>query len=55
MGKMSQPIWYLMDEVGATILHSDTPNVKVMTFKHCPSKDLQAQDVLDISVMWPLK
>ena len=52
---MRVPIWFLMDEVGATIKHNDIPNIKVMTFKHFPSNTAQSNDILDISVMWPVK
>uniref|UniRef100_A0A8W7PJZ2 Tubulin--tyrosine ligase-like protein 12 SET-like domain-containing protein n=2 Tax=gambiae species complex TaxID=44542 RepID=A0A8W7PJZ2_ANOCL len=30
------PIWYVMDEVGSAILHSDTPNCRVVPFMHIP-------------------
>ena len=55
LGAQSQPIWYLMDEVGSAIQHSDTPNVKVMSFKHFPSNTASDQGVFDVSVMWPIK
>uniref|UniRef100_A0A182LSF8 Tubulin--tyrosine ligase-like protein 12 SET-like domain-containing protein n=1 Tax=Anopheles culicifacies TaxID=139723 RepID=A0A182LSF8_9DIPT len=28
------PIWYVMDEVGSAILHSDSPNCRVVPFMH---------------------
>ena len=36
-GITSQACWYLNDEVGSLIMHSDTPNVKVRSFINSPS------------------
>ena len=33
----AQAVWYLNDEVGSILGHSDTPNVRVRSFTHCPS------------------
>lgn len=30
------PIWYVMDEVGSAIIHSDNPNVRAVPFLHIP-------------------
>ena len=37
-GGAAEPVWYIQDEVGSVIQHSDEPNVKVMTFFHSPGK-----------------
>ena len=36
----SQAVWYLPDEVGSLINHSDTPNVKVRSFIHSPANSV---------------
>jgi len=36
----SQAVWFLNDEVGSIISHSDTPNVKVRSFIHSPSSQM---------------
>lgn len=30
------PVWYIMDEVGSAINHSDSPNFRVVPFMHLP-------------------
>ena len=54
-GIASQPVWYLNDEVGSIIGHSDTPNVKVRSFIHSPGNTINDPNRLEVSVMWPLK
>ncbi|KAH9525039.1 Tubulin--tyrosine ligase-like protein 12 [Bulinus truncatus] len=43
----SMPKWYIMDEFGSRIRHSDTPNFRVVPFYHMNSG-------LVYSVMWPI-
>lgn len=54
-GVMAQPVWFLTDEVGSIISHSDNPNVKLMSFIHSPNKQANDPNQLEVSVMWPLK
>ncbi|XP_074660314.1 tubulin--tyrosine ligase-like protein 12 isoform X2 [Tubulanus polymorphus] len=44
----SLPIWYIMDEFGVKIAHSDDPTVKVVPFYY-------ASQNISFSIMWPLK
>jgi len=43
-----QPVWYVMDEFGSRIPHSDDPNVRVVPF-------LWAGDGLGYSLLFPIK
>ncbi|XP_055549385.1 tubulin--tyrosine ligase-like protein 12 [Wyeomyia smithii] len=42
------PIWYVMDELGSGILHSDTPNCRVVPFIHVPEQ-------MTYSLLFPIK
>lgn len=42
------PIWYIMDEFGSAINHSDSPNVRVVPFVHLP-------DGVTYSLLFPIK
>lgn len=42
------PIWYVPDEVGAAVQHSDTPNVRMIPFVHLPDK-------ITYSILFPLE
>lgn len=44
----AQPIWYVMDEFGSRIQHSDDPNFRVVPFFFGPSQ-------MSFSIMWPLR
>jgi len=47
--------WYVQDEVGSVTQHSDTPNVKVMTFFNSPGKALDDPNQFSVNVLWPVK
>lgn len=49
-----ETIWYLNDEVGSIIGHSDTPNVKVRSFINSPSNSMNDENRIEVSVMWPV-
>ena len=51
----SQAVWYLNDEVGSIIAHSDTPNVQMRSFIHSPKSEVNDPDQLGFTVMWPIK
>lgn len=42
------PIWYIMDEFGSAINHSDDPNVRVVPFMHLP-------EGITYSLLFPVK
>jgi tubulin--tyrosine ligase-like protein 12 len=46
--------WYINDEVGSMIPHSDTPNVKLIPFLYAPNFKLDSE-VQAFSLLWPLK
>ena len=50
-----QAVWYVEDEVGSSVSHSDTPNVKVMTFSHSKENKHDDANRLNVSIMWPIK
>ena len=52
-GAASQGVWFINDEVGSLVGHSDQPNVRVRSFIHSPAKSMNDPDRLDVSVMWP--
>lgn len=33
-------VWYVLDELGSFVQHSDTPNVKIMPFLYLPNGKL---------------
>ncbi len=43
-----EPIWYIMDEFGSSIRHSDEPTVSCAPFYYLPSQTMY-------SIIWPLK
>lgn len=46
------PVWYLQDEVGSAIAHSDQPNLKVVPF--CFSPTNVASDTVTFNIVWPI-
>ena len=52
----SQAIWYINDECGSLVNHSDTPNVRMRSFIHSPGNSINADPStrLEVSVMWPI-
>lgn len=42
------PIWYIMDELGSAIEHSDQPNFRIVPFIHMP-------EMLTYSLLFPIK
>lgn len=41
------PLWYVMDEFGSRIQHSDDPNVRLVPFCYMPTKSAY-------TIMWPI-
>lgn len=46
--------WYINDEVGSMIPHSDDPNMKIIPFLYAPNNKMDS-DVQAFSIMWPIK
>lgn len=53
-GVNSQPVWYVNDEVGSIVSHSDAPNVRMRPFIHSTTNSLDSGDRLEVSVVWPI-
>lgn len=47
-------IWYVNDEVGSSIQHSDVPNVKMIPFLYSEDNKL-GENMWAYSIVWPLK
>jgi hypothetical protein len=46
--------WYINDEIGSAINHSDVPNVALFPFIYSPSNKF-GDDMITYSILWPLK
>ncbi|ESO05228.1 hypothetical protein HELRODRAFT_185510 [Helobdella robusta] len=44
----ASPIWYVMDEFGSRVQHSDSPTVKMVPFCYAPTKTA-------FTLMWPIQ
>ena len=42
------PVWYVMDEFGSRIQHSDNPTVRTVPFMYAPTQ-------MAYTIMWPLQ
>lgn len=49
-----QSVWYITDEVGSAIQHSDAPNLKAMTFINSPNNKLGDPHMQGYNVLWPV-
>lgn len=47
------PIWYVMDELGSSIRHSDKPNFQIAPFMYLPDGTLQS--AISYSLLWPVQ
>ena len=62
-GKDQESYWYMMDEVGSSIQHSDTPNVEIHPFIYCQdmveiqkpgsNATIDPNSRITYSIMWP--
>jgi tubulin--tyrosine ligase-like protein 12 len=46
--------WYVNDELGSSIPHSDKPKVKLVPFLYAPNNKLDDK-VVSYTLMWPLE
>ena len=42
-----EPLWYVLDEFGSRVQHSDTPTSRTVPFHHIPTK-------VTYTLMWPI-
>ncbi|CAM6083327.1 unnamed protein product [Calypogeia fissa] len=47
------PIWYMMDELGSALRHSDAPNFRVAPFMYLPDGTLNS--AISYSLLWPIQ
>ncbi|KAH9562882.1 hypothetical protein CY35_05G094600 [Sphagnum magellanicum] len=47
------PIWYVMDELGSALRHSDDPNFQVAPFMFLPDGTLKS--AISYTLMWPIE
>jgi len=53
-GKMDEePTFYINDEVGCAVSHSDTPNTKMSPLIYCPNCEGDDPKTVTFTVMWP--
>lgn len=46
--------WFVNDEVGSVIGHSDKPNIRATTFLHSKSNTASDASMIAFTVMWPI-
>lgn len=55
-GKLDeQSIWYVTDEVGTSLCHSDQPNCKLLPFIYSPQNKLEDDTTITYSILWPVQ
>ena len=54
-GPLQVPVWFIQDEVGSAIGHSDSPNMCIVPFMYSPANSATDADALSFNVMWPIK
>lgn len=49
------PVWFINDEVGSTVNHSDAPNIKMISFLYSPSNKVGDLSLVPYTIMWPIQ
>lgn len=49
-----EPYWYVMDELGSALNHSDIPNMALFPFLYSPSNDF-GKSMTGICLLWPIR
>lgn len=52
-GALAHAVWYMQDEVGSAIQHSDKPNVNVHAFMYSPNNSAKDANAISFNVLWP--
>jgi len=52
VGINSAPVWFIQDEVGSAIQHSDKPNVEIKCFMYSPNNSPTDANAISYNVMW---
>ena len=50
-----EPTFYINDEVGSAVSHSDSPNVKMVPFVYSKSGEDGDEDMTTVTLLWPSK
>eukprot|EP00826_Nyctotherus_ovalis_P033880 TRINITY_DN2766_c0_g1_i3.p1 TRINITY_DN2766_c0_g1~~TRINITY_DN2766_c0_g1_i3.p1 ORF type:complete len:235 (+),score=44.62 TRINITY_DN2766_c0_g1_i3:1043-1747(+) len=50
----NEPYWYVMDELGSALNHSDIPNMALFPFLYSPSNDF-GKSMTGICLLWPTR
>lgn len=48
-------IWYVCDEVGSALAHSDKPNCQMLPFIYSPKNSLEDETTITYSILWPIE
>lgn len=54
-GTQNANVWYIQDEVGSALGHSDQPNVRCIPFLQSPNNKINDPSAITYCVMWPVK
>ena len=50
-----EPIWYINDEFGSALNHSDVPNCAMFPIIYSKSNKFEKDELITYSIMWPIK
>ena len=50
-GPISMPVYYMQDEVGSSVQHSDSPNVRCVSFVYSPKNE----EPISYNILWPVR
>ena len=47
-------VWFVPDEIGASLAHSDKPNMRMATVVYSPNLTMD-ENTISYSIMWPIE